>query len=56
MARLYKGSTYRESAHTLTLRPPTESGAMGAAVLRDGELLEYCRGVIGDLAPAIAQP
>jgi transcription-repair coupling factor (superfamily II helicase) len=52
MARLYQGSTYRESTHTLTLRPPTASGGLGAPVLRDAELIAFCRGVLQALVPA----
>jgi transcription-repair coupling factor (superfamily II helicase) len=51
MARLYKGSTYRPATHTLTLHPPTASGGLGAPVLRDAELLAFCRGVLEALVP-----
>jgi len=52
MARLYKGSTYRPATHTLTLRPPTTSGGLGAPVLRDAEVIAFCRGVLEILRPA----
>ncbi len=50
MARMYKGSAYRESTHTLTVRPPTESARIGAPGLRDAALLEFCRGVLRAIA------
>ncbi len=54
LARLYPGSKYRELTSTLTLKPPTESGRMGGAALRDRELLGYCSRVLEDLVPAVA--
>ena len=52
LARLYPGSKYRELTSTLTLRPPTESGRVGADALRDRALLKYCAEVLQDLVPA----
>ncbi|MGI8418572.1 MAG: transcription-repair coupling factor [Nakamurella sp.] len=56
LARLYPGAKYKASAHTATLRPPTEGSGFGAAVLRDIALLEFCERVIRDLvlAPSAA--
>ena len=51
LARLYRGSAYRELTKTITVRPPTESGSIGSPVVRDIELLAFCRQVIDDLAP-----
>jgi transcription-repair coupling factor (superfamily II helicase) len=51
LARLYPGSKYREITSTLTLRPPTESGRVGADALRDRALLEYCAVALQDLVP-----
>jgi transcription-repair coupling factor (superfamily II helicase) len=55
-ARLYRGSVYRPATHSLTLPPPTESDRIGSPALRDGALLEYCRGVLDAIAPAAAVP
>ena len=51
IARLYPGSKYRANASVLTLKPPTEGGRMGAAALRDRELLGYLGKVVADAAP-----
>jgi transcription-repair coupling factor (superfamily II helicase) len=51
LSRLYRGSAYRGTSRTMTLRPPTSSDAMGSPVLRDAALLEYCRGVLGEMVP-----
>ena len=50
-ARLYPGSKYRQLTHTLTLRPPTESGRLGAETLRDVELLAFCEQLLRTLVP-----
>ena len=51
IARLYPGSKYRANASALTLKPPTEGGRLGAAALRDRELLGYLGKVVADAAP-----
>ena len=50
-ARLYPGSKYRQLTNTLTLRPPTESGRLGAETLRDLELLAFCEQLLRTLVP-----
>ena len=50
-ARLYPGSKYRQLTQTLTLRPPTESGRLGAETLRDVELLAFCEQLLRTLVP-----
>ncbi|HEY7815114.1 MAG TPA: transcription-repair coupling factor, partial [Nakamurella sp.] len=54
VARLYPGSKYRPASSVLTLKPPTEGGRLGAATLRDRELLGYVGRVLGDIAPVPA--
>ncbi|WP_083786064.1 transcription-repair coupling factor [Nakamurella multipartita] len=54
MARLYPGSKYRAAASVLTLKPPTAGGRIGAAALRDRELLTYLGRVLEDIAPVPA--
>jgi transcription-repair coupling factor (superfamily II helicase) len=53
MARLYKGSVYRPASRSLTLRPPAEADRLGAATLRDAQLLAFCRGVLDAMAPSM---
>ncbi len=50
-ARMYPGSKYRQLTNTLTLRPPTESGRLGAETLRDVELLAFCEQLLHTLVP-----
>lgn len=52
VARLYPGSKYRAAVSVLTLKPPTEGGRIGAAVLRDRELLSYLSNVLDLFKPA----
>ncbi|WP_420120755.1 transcription-repair coupling factor [Nakamurella sp.] len=52
IARLYPGSRYRAATSVLTLKPPTEGGRMGAAAVRDRDLLGYLARVLEDIAPA----
>ena len=54
IARLYPGSKYRANASVLTLKPPTQGGRLGAAALRDRELLGYLGRVLEDIAPVPA--
>jgi len=51
LSRLYPGSKYRELTSVLTLKPPTESGRVGADALRGRALLEYCAEVLQDVIP-----
>jgi transcription-repair coupling factor (superfamily II helicase) len=51
LSRLYRGSAYREASRTVTLRPPTESDTIGSPLLRDAELLEFCRTVLAQVVP-----
>ena len=51
-ARLYPGSKFRALTNTLTLRPPTESGRLGAETLRDLDLLAFCEQLLRTLVPA----
>ncbi|MTD12735.1 transcription-repair coupling factor [Nakamurella sp. YIM 132087] len=44
--RLYPGARYRESTHTITIRTPTETDRIGAAPLRNLELLAWCEQVL----------
>jgi hypothetical protein len=55
VARLYPGSKYR-AASVLTLKPPTEGGRLGAAVLRDRGLLGYLGTVWRTLHPSMRWP
>ncbi len=48
-ARVHPGSRYRETVHTLTLRPPTDGERIGAEPIRGRELLEFATKVIGEL-------
>jgi transcription-repair coupling factor (superfamily II helicase) len=52
IARLYPGSKYLPASSVLTLKPPTQGGRLGAAALRDRELLGYCAEVLNDVVPA----
>jgi transcription-repair coupling factor (superfamily II helicase) len=54
IARLYPGSKYLPASSVLTLKPPTQGGRLGAAALRDRELLGYVGRVLGDIAPVPA--
>ncbi|MDQ2738923.1 MAG: hypothetical protein M3Y35_09995, partial [Actinomycetota bacterium] len=56
LARLYPGAKYKASTHTVTLRPPTGGGGIGAPVLRDRKLLESCEQLLHVLAPASPHP
>ncbi len=51
VARLYPGSKYRATASVLILKPPTEGGRLGAAALRDRDLLGYLGKVLEDVHP-----
>lgn len=52
IARLYAGSKYRAVTSVLVLKAPTEGGRIGAAELRDRELLGHLGRVLRDLGPA----
>ena len=50
-SRVYPGSRYRETVHTLTLRPPTDGERIGAEAIRGRELLEFASKVVSELPP-----
>jgi hypothetical protein len=55
MSRLYKGSVYRPSSRSLTLRPPAEADRIGAPTLRDAALLGFCAGVLDAISGSSAR-
>ncbi|AZI57346.1 transcription-repair coupling factor [Nakamurella antarctica] len=52
LARVYPGSTYRQTSQNLLLLTPGESNRVGAPALRDNAILAWAHHVLADLSPA----